>query len=133
MDDTYIKVPVIHHKLKQALEERAVLYIHALGGYGKTAAVQAFLRGKPHLYLSGVEGALDAMPPFEQIKQPVVVVDDLSPVVSEPSRAYIRALLSIRKTIILIGRAAVPDWLKPESLDRLFFLPPSGIFSLMRR
>lgn len=122
MDDTYIKLPAIQRKLKKAQEEHAVLYIHALGGYGKTAAVAYFLRNKAHLYLSGAEGVLNDAPPIEQIKYTTVVVDDISPIVSESSRGYIRALLAADKQLILIGRTAVPVWLGIESLDKRFFI-----------
>ena len=40
--EKYIKVTSIFNKLKKAEEENAVLYIHALGGFGKTAAAFAF-------------------------------------------------------------------------------------------
>lgn len=124
MEDTYIRVPGIQRKLKQAQEECALLYIHALGGYGKTAAVAYFLRGKAHLYLSGAEGVLNNTPPLEQIKQTTIVVDDISLITSESSRDYIRTLLTapatIDKKLILIGRTAAPHWLGLESMDRRY-------------
>lgn len=122
MDETYIKVTAIQRKLKQALDEHAILYIHALGGYGKTAAVQYFFRNKAHLYLSGAEGVLNNMPPLEQIKQTTVVVDDIAPIVSESSRDYIQKLLTTDKQLILIGRTAAPHWLGLESLDRRYLI-----------
>lgn len=134
MEDTYIKVPGIQRKLKQAQEEHAVLYIHALGGYGKTAAAAYFLRNKAHLYLSGAEGVLNEAPPLEQIKQTTVVVDDISPIVSESSRDYIRTLLTTDKQLILIGRTAAPHWLGLESLGRRYIIAaePDLLFDAAR-
>ena len=121
MDDTYIKVPGIQRKLKQAQEEHAVLYIHALGGYGKTAAVAYFLRNRAYLYLSGAEGVLNEAPPLEQIKQTTIVIDDISMITSESSRDYIRKLLTttmtVEKQLILIGRTAAPHWLGLEFME----------------
>ena len=43
MEKRFIKVPILFQKLKQAEEEHCLLYIKALGGYGKSTAVQRYL------------------------------------------------------------------------------------------
>lgn len=119
LEKAYIKIPGIFKKLKKAEAENAILYIHALGGYGKTAAVKYYLRRKSHLFLSGLNGMLENMPEINSIKQSVVVIDDISPIVDEASQEYIcELMMNSNKQLILIGRTPLPKWIHPEKMDR---------------
>ena len=119
MEDSYIKVSAIFNKLKKAEKENAVLYIQALGGFGKTSAVEYYYRRKPHLVLSGLDGTLDNMPEISCIKQSVVIVDDISPISDEKSQEYIRELIeNSNKQVVLIGRTPLPKWIRPENVNR---------------
>ncbi|MDD3362056.1 MAG: LuxR C-terminal-related transcriptional regulator [Hespellia sp.] len=119
MEEQFIKVPALFQKLKQAEKEHCLLYIKALGGYGKSTAVQHYLRKKPHLTISGVEGFFDTMPLPETIHQPVVVIDDISFLKEEESITYLGTLLEQPDIwFILIGRSPLPLWLQEKLLSR---------------
>lgn len=123
MEERFIKVPALFQKLKQAEEEHCLLYIKALGGYGKSTAVQHYLRNKPHLTISGVKGFFDTMPPPDTIRQPVVVIDDISFLKEEESRNYLVTLLKQPdKWFLLIGRSPLPMWLQARLSDRKVLL-----------
>ncbi|MDD3278826.1 MAG: LuxR C-terminal-related transcriptional regulator [Lachnospiraceae bacterium] len=121
MENIYIKIPAIFQMLKKAEKEGAILYIHALGGFGKTAAVEYYFRRKPHLVLRGgyCNGMLDSMPDIQDIKQPVVIVDDIAPITDEKSQKYIRDLIeNADKQLVLIGRTPIPKWIRSENSSK---------------
>ncbi|MDD3252809.1 MAG: LuxR C-terminal-related transcriptional regulator [Lachnospiraceae bacterium] len=119
MEERFIKVPILFQKLKQAEEEHCLLYIKALGGYGKSTAVQHYLRSKSHLTISGAEGFFDTMPPPETIRQGVVVIDDISFLKEKESIRYLGSLLERSdKWFILIGRSPLPMWLQAQIANR---------------
>ena len=119
MEERFIKVPALFQKLKQAEAEYCLLYIKALGGYGKSTAVQYYLRNKPHLTISGVEGFFDTMPDPDRIRQSVVVIDDISFLKEEESKKYLVTLLQQPgKWFLLLGRSPLPMWLQAQMPDR---------------
>ncbi|MEG0919706.1 MAG: LuxR C-terminal-related transcriptional regulator [Anaerovoracaceae bacterium] len=123
MKEQFIKVPTLFQKLKQAEKEHCLIYINAPGGYGKSTAVQYYLRNKPHITISGVDGFFDPMPLPETILQTVVVIEDLSFLNEKESFKYLSSLLeSTEKWFILIGRSPLPMWLQAQITDRKILL-----------
>ena len=119
MEGHFIRVPALLQKLKQAEEEHCLLYIKALGGYGKSTVVQHYLRSKPHLTISGAKGFFDTMPQPDTIHQPIVVIDDISFLREEKSIRYLGTLLEQQdKWFILIGRSPLPMWVQTKLSDR---------------
>lgn len=86
----YIKIPAIQSKLK--LSQDRIVYVSGMAGYGKTAAVEYFFRRKKHLTIKGCPGICKNLPELEELKDDVIVVDDLQWVTDEESREYIMRL-----------------------------------------
>ncbi len=123
----YVKITAIQSKLK-AMEDR-IVYIYGAAGYGKTAAVEYFLRRKRHLTVKGCPGVCQDLPELEELKDDVVVVDDLQWVTDDESRDYIKRLcMRGGRRIILIGRSQLPHWLVDVDLKCNFFRCNEGDF-----
>lgn len=123
MKQSYIKIPAIYKKLRLAEESGQPLYLSAPVGYGKTAAVQHFCQRKQTLWLSGESGYLDKQAAPEEISQKIIVIDDITWLTEESSRAYVNELLEKGiHQIIMMGRAALPEWLKAACLRHRFLL-----------
>lgn len=121
MEAVYIKVPAVYKKIKDAENEKRVIYISGAVGYGKTAAVEYYYRRKSYLLLSGVEGYLDEMPNPQNLKAEVVIFDDTSWLTDEKSKKYIIDMISREeKQIIIIGRSRIPSWLRVVSMEKHF-------------
>ena len=119
----YVKIPAIYKKLKAAEEEGCPLYLSAPLGYGKTAALQYYFRKKAVLWISGVSGKLSQQPEIDAIRQQVIVIDDITWILDEESKRYIRQLLNNReKQVIMSGRARMPEWLKSSCIHQRFIL-----------
>lgn len=116
----YIKVPAIYKKFQLSEEMGVPIYISGSVGYGKTAAMEYYYRKQAHLVLSGEQGYLSTMPEICDIKQRVIIFDDISWITDEASKDYIIELIRNRKSynkqIVLIGRSPLPAWLREISL-----------------
>jgi hypothetical protein len=62
-DNTYVKINGIYKRLKMAEAEHCPIYIHAVVGVGKTAAVDYYFRNRRVYRLSGLDGTLDKLTP----------------------------------------------------------------------
>lgn len=108
----YVKNPRIYRKLKQAETENRVIYVSAPTGYGKSVTFQNYYKRKPYLALSGRSGKLPDMPKIESIRQSVVLFDDICFLTDEESKQYVKDMIEFgQKTIVLMGRGALPVWL----------------------
>ncbi|MGN0437301.1 MAG: LuxR C-terminal-related transcriptional regulator [Lachnospiraceae bacterium] len=116
----YIKVPAIYKKFQLSEEMGVPIYISGSVGYGKTAAMEYYYRKQAHLVLSGEPGFFSSMPKLSDIKQRVIVFDDISWITDEVSRNYIIEVIRNRKLfdkqIVLIGRSPLPSWLRELSV-----------------
>lgn len=116
----YVKVSAVQSRLK-LLEDRN-LYMYGVAGCGKTAAVEYFLRRKKHLTIHCHPEMYRDLPPLEELKDDVVVVDDLQWASEEEAREYVRQLcLQGGRQIILISRGPMPSWLIEVDLKLNFF------------
>lgn len=123
MEQNYIKVQAIYRKLKEAENSDRTIYLSGAVGFGKTAAVSYFYRRKPHFVLSGAQGYLPDMPKPSDITPQIVVIDDISWITEQQSRDYIKDLVAnTDKHVVLIGRSAVPSWLRIMSVQENFLL-----------
>ncbi len=116
----YIKIPAIQTKLKQS--EDRIVYIYGATGFGKTAAVNYFLRRTKHLMIQGHRGVCNEFPEVSEIKEKIIVVDDIQWITDEKSRHYVRELCTCNKfKVILIGRGRLPGWLVQVDLMKKIF------------
>ena len=123
---TYIRVPAVWDKLRLAEETFRPVLMLATAGWGKTAAADYYYRKRAVLRLSGLSGALDAMPDPDRIRQGVILVDDISWITDPASQQYLLDLLaSGARHLVLIGRGHVPAWLVRASV-RTEFVHISG-------
>jgi LuxR family maltose regulon positive regulatory protein len=119
----YIKVPKAYDKLKRAEKDFCPVYISAVAGWGKSAAVKHYYKNKPVLVLSGNSGTLSDMPDIDTIRRGTVIIDDISWLTDISSRDYVIKLLAEGdKHVILIGRAAFPEWMSEFMLQYDFLL-----------
>lgn len=117
----YVKVPEIYKKLKQAESENRVLFISAPTGFGKNAAFNYYYRRKPHLILSGQSGRLEKMPAPSSIRQGVILFDDVCFLTDEASKQYVIDMICHgQKTVVLMGRGALPVWLVQTDMEKEF-------------
>lgn len=117
----YLKIERIYKKLKQAEEENKILFITAPCGYGKSAAFEYYYRRKPCFRTSGRSGSLDKMPPIDTIRQGVVLFDDICFLVDDASKQYVLDMIYHgQKTIVLMGRGALPVWLVKADVELEF-------------
>lgn len=117
----YVKVPGIYKKLKQAETEHKVLFIGAPTGFGKNAAFNYYYRRKPHLILSGQSGRLENMPELSSIRQGVILFDDVCLLSDEASKQYVIDMIRYgQKTVVLMGRGALPYWLVNTDMEMEF-------------
>lgn len=131
MKDNYVKVPSIYKKLRFAETENQVIYICAPVGFGKTAAVTYFYRNKSVCMMSGADGLLKDKLYVDDIRQSVIVIDDVSWITEDASKDYILELIEDkRKHLVLIGRARLPDWLKNVCIHNRFILADESDFLL---
>ena len=65
---TYIRVPAVWDKLRLAEETFRPVLMLATAGWGKTAAADYYYRKRAVLRLSGLSGALDAMPDPDRVR-----------------------------------------------------------------
>lgn len=109
---SYIRVPAVWDKLREAEESFRPVLMLANAGYGKTSAVNYYYRKRSVLRLSGLSGALDAMPAPEGIRQGVIIADNISWITDRASEQYlIRLLAAGTHHVVLIGRGHIPPWL----------------------
>ncbi len=117
----YIKNSRIYNKFKEAETENRVLFISAPCGYGKSAAFQYYYRRKPFLKLCGRSGKFEEMPAIDSIRQSVVLFDDICFLTDEGSKQYVIDMIYHgQKTIVLIGRGALPVWLVKVDVELSF-------------
>lgn len=116
----YIKVPAMFKKFQLSEEMRVPIYVSGSVGYGKTASMSYYYRKQAHLVLSGEPGYFSSMPKLSDVKQRVVVFDDISWITDEASKDYIIEVIRKRKSyskqIVLIGRSPLPSWLRELSV-----------------
>ncbi len=116
----YIKIPAIQTKLKQS--EDRIVYIYGATGFGKTAAVKYFLRRTKYLIIQGHRGICNEFPKVSEIKEKIIVVDDVQWISDEKSRHYVRELCTCDKfKVILIGRGRLPGWLVQVDITKKIF------------
>jgi LuxR family maltose regulon positive regulatory protein len=97
------------------------VYISAVAGWGKSAAVKYYYENKPVLVLSGNSGTLSDMPDIDAIRRGTVVIDDISWLTDVSSRDYVIKLLAEGgKNVVLIGRASFPQWMSELMLQHDF-------------
>jgi LuxR family maltose regulon positive regulatory protein len=114
----YIKVPKAYDKLKRAEKDFRPIYISAVAGWGKSAAVKYYYKNKHVLVLSGNSGTLSDMPDVDTIRCTTVIIDDISWLTDVSSRDYVIKLLAEGgKHVILIGRASFPQWMSEFMLQ----------------
>lgn len=122
----YIKVSAIYKKIRLAEEVEVPIYISGAVAYGKTAAVEYYYRKQAHFVLSGEAGYLTEMPKIEDIRQRVIVIDDISWITDDESRKYVVDLVKQRKQadkqIVLIGRSPIPAWLRVAAVEEDFVI-----------
>lgn len=117
----YLKIASVYNKFKQAEEENKILFITAPCGYGKSAAFEYYYRRKPCFRTSGRSGSLDKMPPIDLIRQGVVLFDDICFLTDEVSKQYVLDMIYHgQKTIVLMGRGALPIWLVKADVELEF-------------
>lgn len=81
--------------------------------------MEYFFRRKKHLTIKGCPGICKNLPELEELKDDVIVVDDLQWVTDEESREYIMRLCTQGgRQLVLIGRGPLPGWLLPIDLER---------------
>lgn len=113
----YIRIPAVWDKLREAEENFRPVLMLANAGYGKTSAVNYYYRKRSVRRLSGLSGALDAMPAPEGIRQGVIIVDNVSWITDHASEQYlIRLLAAGTHHVVLIGRGHIPPWLAQLSV-----------------
>lgn len=123
MNDIYIKVPAIYKKLKTAEETGRHLYLSAPVGYGKTAALRYYYRKTAVKWLSGEQGVLSELAKPDNIRQSVVIIDDITWISDDNSKKYIIDLIDQgEKQIIMCGRARLPEWLKVSFIKHSFLI-----------
>jgi LuxR family maltose regulon positive regulatory protein len=116
--NSFVKIPKVYRKLKQAEEEFRPIYVSGATGYGKTVNVEHYFRYKSTFMLSGKKGSLETRPPVETIRQGIVIIDDLSRLSDEESKQYILELLyHSGKLVVLIGRGVLPGWLEGAAVE----------------
>lgn len=134
MDHPYVPIPAVLLKFKKADKSRCPLYMSAPIGFGKTASLIAYYRPKGALFLSGLSGALDAMPDFHEIHQKYIIIDDITWIRDEASQNYIIHLVDQKdKQIIMAGRARLPEWLKISFIKHEFVIVDEYTLSLTLR
>lgn len=117
-DMNYIKVGPIYNKIKQALKDNKILYIKGSAGMGKSAAVEYFFRRKSVLHLHAEEGFIDEIPAPEDIREEVLIFDDISQMTDERSRDFVLDCIDRGDhNVILIGRGNIPGWLIHASME----------------
>ena len=114
----YIKVEGIFNKLKLASKNQQILYIEGSVGMGKTAAAEYYFRRKSAMHFHAEGGFLMEMPDLDELDKEALIFDDISQMEDLRSREYVMAAIEREdRQIVLIGRARVPDWLVPLSVE----------------
>ena len=114
----YIRTARVYDKLKKAETAFDPVVMSAPLGYGKTAAVKYFYRRKKVLTLDCVSGKLSEMPPYNEIRQSVVVIENAHRLRDENAYTYIKGLVRQRgiQTLILT-RGEFPPYLSAEEME----------------
>ena len=118
--------------LEQGMKAYKILYLAAPTGWGKTTAVRYHFRTRPHTYASAWDE--DALEKVEQDGTGLIILDDCHALTDRP--AYQKRLcallrgLSAEGRVVLLSRAAVPDWLLPFQLAGLLTVLNSDLFAL---
>lgn len=116
MENSYVKIKSVYDMIDMAEKNHQILFMTAQVGAGKTAAVRYYYRNRPVLYLEGAKGFLSNMPDIADIKEPTVIIDDVSWLNDEKSKEYIvRLVKNQTKHLVLIGRSELPSWLSQEN------------------
>src|SRR5574344_3136097 len=123
MDKKYIKIAGIYKKIRKAESEQKTIYISGPVGYGKTTSVENYFSKKDHIILNGSEGFINMTPELSTLDGKVVIIDDISWIVSQDSIQYILDLVNqYSGQIVLIGRSKIPTWLRVSSVQKRFIL-----------
>lgn len=114
----YIKADAALRKIRQAYRSGTPVYISGSAGMGKTAAAKYFLRNQKYTLISALTSALNREPSAEELKEQVLVIDDLSNLSDPAGRDYVRQMIRSEKIpLILIGRGTLPGWLSAVSAE----------------
>lgn len=127
----YIRVPKVCEKLKKAEDLNLPVAMTAATGWGKSAAVEYYYRRKAVLTIKCRNGTLESKPGINNIRQTVVVIEDMQWLSDENDYNYIRKLLKAGgMQIILITRGAFPKNLSGEEQDYNFVRLTESDFAL---
>jgi len=123
-EDCYIRPKAAFGMLAEAKADKAVVYLHARLGYGKTRLVQEFLKGEDYLTLRAKEGRFCEFPEEERLEQAdILVIEDLMWLTDAQDQAWLTELLDWGgRFILLLSRSRLPDWLMASHYRHHFLM-----------
>lgn len=117
----YIRPHEAWKRLKEAQSTGQTVYIWGSTGCGKTALIENYLARRAYEYYPVTSGGRLKLPEKSVSRARIVVVDDLHRLWQPEERARLlpdleRLAAAPKVWLILIGRPALPAWLRPLSL-----------------
>ena len=104
-------------KMRMAQELKSPVYLYGATGYGKTAFLEHYFKGKEYRYFLAGEVLESQLLPENFKHGEIVIIDDIQ--LAEPTGVREKIIQLIRKNdvwMILCGRCECPGWLLAVSL-----------------
>ena len=113
----YIYPERARKKMRMAHELKSPVYLYGATGYGKTAFLEHYFKGKEYRYFLAGEVLESQLLPENFKRGEIVIIDDIQ--LAEPTGVREKIIQLIRKNdvwMILCGRCECPGWLLAVSL-----------------
>ncbi len=129
MHTTFVRLPSVFSKYKEAERENKSFFIFGTAGSGKTTVTEHYFKRISHRTLSAVSGRLTDMPDLQKMRQSVIVIDGVSWLTDHDSIQYVIKILKDRSfRLILLGNSNPPDWLSKYMKDFVIITPSNLYF-----
>ncbi len=110
-------------KLKAAKQAQVPVYIFGMTGFGKSALIRNYLGKKKYILFDAASSPLTMLEINQEVKDTILVVDNLQYADNDYLREKIRGLLKRRDIwLIFLSRCRCPDWLLDEYLIKSRFV-----------